>query len=103
MGYLAIWAILACLPGAIAQAKGRSFIAWWLYGVALLPIALIHSLVAEDLKNPDPVWTAAMRARTHRQCPFCAEEVKREAVVCKHCARDLPPEAAPPRPAQETY
>jgi hypothetical protein len=34
-----------------------------------------------------------------RKCPFCAELVKREAVVCKHCQRDLPPEPeAPPAP-----
>lgn len=25
-----------------------------------------------------------------RVCPFCAESVKEEAIVCKHCKRDLP-------------
>ena len=25
-----------------------------------------------------------------RVCPFCAESVKEEAIVCKHCNRDLP-------------
>lgn len=24
-------------------------------------------------------------------CPFCAEEIKSAAIVCKHCSRDLPP------------
>ncbi len=29
-----------------------------------------------------------------KTCPFCAESVKREAIVCPHCRRDLPPIAA---------
>mgnify|MGYP000525426171 CR=1 FL=1 len=24
-------------------------------------------------------------------CPFCAEEIKKAAMVCKHCGRDIPP------------
>jgi hypothetical protein len=26
-----------------------------------------------------------------RKCPFCAEEVKSEATVCRFCSRELPP------------
>ena len=25
-----------------------------------------------------------------RKCPYCAEDVKPQAVVCRHCGRDLP-------------
>ena len=26
-----------------------------------------------------------------RQCPFCAEDIKKAAIVCKHCGREVEP------------
>ena len=37
------------------------------------------------LGAPSATLSAAMK-----RCPFCAEEIQDEAVVCKHCKRDLP-------------
>jgi hypothetical protein len=69
-------AILGCIPGAIAQSKGHSFVAWWIFGALLFVVALPCALFIE---------------REGRKCPYCAETVRTDAVVCRFCSRDLPP------------
>ena len=42
---------------------------------------------------------AEMEARSlsegNKKCPYCAELVKREAIICKHCKSELKVEVAP--------
>lgn len=48
---LIIAAGLAFIPANIAKSKGRSFGLWWLYGWLLFIVALIHSLLLDDISQ----------------------------------------------------
>jgi hypothetical protein len=38
----------------------------------------------------DAMLALSSAARDHRPCPWCAEDILAEAIVCKHCGRDVP-------------
>jgi hypothetical protein len=92
--------ILGCIPGAIAQSKGHSFAGWWIFGALLFIVALPMSLMLSPKRDEyaDQINALAFAA-AHRKCPSCAEMVKREAVICRFCGRDLP--VAPAKPSMD--
>jgi len=83
---LIILMVLAVIPAAIAGRKGRPAGVWWLYGVILFPVALIHSvLVGVDQRGLDERAAGSGQVR----CPHCSEFVRPEAVRCRHCGQDV--------------
>lgn len=70
------------------------FLGWTLLGW-VLALAWAASLPRDDPKSeptggPSGKSVATSAIDDTRLCPFCAEEIKLAAIVCKHCGRDLP-------------
>lgn len=93
MGTLIIMIIvlpfLALIPANIADKKGHSFAGFWVYGVLFFVLALIHAwmLDVDDLE----LERRALMSKTNRKCPACAEVIKTEARICRHCQTAVPP------------
>lgn len=75
-----LWLILGALIGAYAaQRKGFSLVAGVLGGALLGPLAILMFFVS-----------SAGGEGKQRKCPSCAEWIKAEAKVCRHCKSTVP-------------
>jgi hypothetical protein len=66
--------VLGLLPAVIAKVKGYSFLVWWFLGAAFFIVAF-----------PLTIFMSS----DYRKCPFCSEKIKKSAVACRFCQREL--------------
>ena len=63
---------------------------WFIYACFAPAIIKSHYLRKGWIEVTGTQTTGKALAPKERKCPFCAELVKHEAVVCRYCGRELP-------------
>lgn len=86
MEILIIAVLIGLIPAAIARGKGKSFGLWWFYGAAIFIVALPHAIF---MRADERALESKQLSSGMKKCPSCAELIKQDARVCKHCQRDV--------------
>ena len=86
-----IWIILVFVLASVAKGKGRSYGSFLAIGLFLSPLIGFIILLAMG-ENKEKIAENNISSGISRKCPFCANEIKKEAIVCQYCGRDLPKE-----------
>jgi zinc-ribbon domain len=80
---LFFWFAFTLIVAIAAHKRNRSGFGWFLLSAVVSPLVAGLALVAVG-RHDGP-------SSTMRKCPACAELVKREANICKHCGSELQP------------
>lgn len=87
LGVLILWSIGAVLAGILANGKCRNVAGWVLGSVFITPLIILILLALPPLEDQRSLYQ--YKKESFKTCPFCAEDVKKQAIVCPFCQRNI--------------
>lgn len=93
--FIVFWIICGGIAGYIASERGGDPVGGFMAGALLGPLGIVVACFMGTDKERERKKVAIGESK---KCPRCAELVKRDALVCKHCGHEF---AAPdPEPVE---
>ena len=86
MEFVVLWIICGVVASVIASSKGGNGLLGFIVGVLLGPFGIIIAFFMGDQAKKEE---ATVQQGAAKKCPRCAELVKRDALVCKHCGHEF--------------
>lgn len=90
IAFIGFLIIIGHFTGKIAHGKGRDYSSFFLLGFFFGLIGLLIALLmGEKTVQKVEVINNNIPYEELKKCKFCAEEIKKDAIFCKHCKNNL--------------
>lgn len=90
------WIIFCILVAIYADSKGRSWVGYFFISLLLSPfigfiIILIQGSYDKEAEQQKIEKLEKESEKQQRECPFCAENIRRRAKICRYCQNQVTP------------